>query len=83
MASSHHRNSEDSDAGYPEPGCRGDGKVVAAAAGLLVEGHGSSKAQLLHLALEAGPAYRLARLSELIISSGSVARSCRSPCIPP
>ncbi|MCB5293468.1 hypothetical protein BJQ90_02918 [Arthrobacter sp. SO3] len=34
------------------------------------------------LSLEAGPAYRLARLSELMIGSGSVAISCRSPCIP-
>lgn len=37
---------------------------------------------LLHLALETDPGYHLARLSELMISSGSVAMSCRSPRIP-
>jgi hypothetical protein len=32
VASSHRQNSEDSDAGYPESECRGDGKMMAAAA---------------------------------------------------
>ena len=35
--------------------------------------------RFLPIALEAGPAYRLARLSELMVSSRSVAMSCRSP----
>ena len=36
----------------------------------------------LQIALEAGPAYRLATLSELMIYSGSDAMSCRSHRIP-
>ena len=46
------------------------------------EGRGSKAHQFLQLALKADPADRLARLSELMISSGSVAMSCRSPRSP-
>ena len=46
------------------------------------EGRGSKAHQFLQLAPEAGPAYRLAGLSELIVCSGSVAMLCRSPRIP-
>lgn len=43
------------------------------------KGRGSKAHQFRQLALEAGPAYRLARLSELLNRSGSDAVSCRSP----
>ncbi|MCO4239618.1 DUF4192 family protein [Pseudarthrobacter raffinosi] len=46
------------------------------------EGRGSKAHQFLQLALEADPGYHLGRLSELMICSGSVAMSCRSPRIP-
>ena len=58
------------------------GKVMAAAAGYWWEGHGSKAHQPLQLAPEAGPSCRLTRLRVLMICSGSVAMSCRSPLIP-
>ena len=83
MATSHRENSEDSDTGYPESGCGDDGKNDGCGGG---PNGGKAMAagptQLLELAPEAGPARRLATLSDLMISSGSVATSCRSLCIP-
>lgn len=46
------------------------------------EGRGSKAHQFLQLAFEADPGYRPARLSELMISSGSGAMSCRTPRAP-
>ena len=46
------------------------------------EGHGNKAHRFLQIALEADPGYSLARLSELMISPGPAAMSCRSPRIP-
>ena len=58
------------------------GKMMAAAAGLLGEGHGSKVPQFLQLALEAGPGYHLARVSDQMICYGTLATSCCSRRIP-
>jgi hypothetical protein len=43
---------------------------------------GSKARQFLQFAREPCPGYRVAKLSELMTSSGSVARSCRFPRTP-
>jgi hypothetical protein len=43
---------------------------------------GSKARQFLQLALEADSGYYLARLSDQMTCSGSVAMSCRCPCVP-
>ncbi|MGM9474418.1 DUF4192 domain-containing protein [Pseudarthrobacter sp. YS3] len=46
------------------------------------QGRGSKAHRFMQLALEADPSYHLARLSDQMICSGSVAMSCHCPCVP-
>ena len=80
MASFHRQNSEDSEAGYPEAGC-GDDRINDGCGGGLTGGKAMAAMPTSSdtLALDADPDYRLARLSELMVCSGSVVMSCRSP----
>ena len=57
-------------------------KMMAATAGQLTERQRQQRHQFYILALVAVPAYHPGWLSKLMISSGSVAMSCRSPCSP-
>jgi hypothetical protein len=67
VASSHRQISEDSNAGYTEAGCGDDGKLMGASAGQQVARPWQQSPPVPATRLEAGPAYHLAALSELMI----------------
>ena len=75
------RNSEESNAGYPESGCGDDGKNDGCGRRLLVRRPWQQSPPVPTTRPRSRPAYPLATLIELMISFGAVAKSCRSPAV--